>query len=244
MTEENTSEMATDAPELHDPDLWGALTDRERREALARAMSDALKDAPGVKGTRIEVGPVERPYDYTAVAETDVGDLRTPLWSHARATVFCDPSIHPANRRQLAPAAEVERAVDRLRRRLAVPFTLEARGLTLRLEPEPGVERTWTAERSRFRNRTAVSREDVVTAKAAEMDVRDLLAHFYTGPSLRAVGDDGTAFLLPPSSDEEGRIVSLCPACGRWHEGTTSPCPACGAATEVVVAARPPRRVG
>jgi hypothetical protein len=244
MTEEDTSDMATDAPELHDPDLWGALSDRERREVLARAMADALRDAPGVKGARIEVGPVERPYDYTAVAETDVGDLRTPLWSHARATVFCDPSIHPANRRQLAPAAEVERAADRLRRRLAVPFTLEARGLTLKLEPEPGVERTWTAERSRFRNRTAVSREDVVTAKAAEMDVRDLLAHFYTGPSLRAIDDDGTAFLLPASSDEEGRIVSLCPACGRWHEGAASPCPACGAATEVVVAARPPRRVG
>jgi hypothetical protein len=236
--------MATDAPELNEPDLWRALSDRERREALARAMADALLDAPGVKGARVEVGPVERPYDYTAVAETDVGDLRTPLWSHARASVFCDPSIHPANRRQLAPAAEVERAADRLRRRLAVPFTLEARGLTLRLEPEPGVERTWTAERSRFRNRTAVSREDVVTAKAAEMDVRDLLAHFYTGPSLRAVAEDGTAFLLPASHEEEGRMVSLCPACGRWHEGGASPCPDCGAATEVVVAARLPRRVG
>jgi hypothetical protein len=236
--------MPTNAPELHDPDLWCALGDRERRETLARAMLDALQGAPGVTGARIEVGPVERPYDYTAVAETDVGDLRTPLWSHARATVFCDPSIHPANRKQLAPAAEVERAAERLRRRLAVPFTLEARGLTLTLEPEPGVERTWTAERSRFRNRTAVSREDVVTAKSAEVDVRDLLAHFYTGPSLRAVGEDGTAFLLPASQEEEGRTVSLCPACGRWQEGSASPCPACGAATEVVVAARPPRRVG
>jgi len=236
--------MSTYAPELHDPDLWSALSVRERREALARALADALRDAPGVKGARVETGPVERPYDYTAVAETDVGDLRTPLWSHARASIFCDPSIHPANRRQLAPAVEVERAAERLRRRLAVPFTLEARGLTLKLEPEPGVERTWTAERSRFRNRTAVTREDVVTAKAAETDVRDLLAHFYTGPSLRAVGEDGTAFLLPASHDEEGRTVSLCPACGRWHEGAASACPACGAAAEVVVVARAPRRVG
>src|SRR4051812_43456233 len=176
--------MATDAPpQLHHPDLWGALDDRERREALARAMFDALRDAPGVKGARIEVGPVERPYDYTAVIETDVGDLRTPLWSHARATIFCDPSIHSANRKQLAPALEVDRAAERLRRRLGVPFTLESRGLTLKLEPEPGVERTWTAERSRFRSRTAVSREDVVAAAPAEIDVRDLLRHFYTGPS-------------------------------------------------------------
>jgi hypothetical protein len=236
--------MPTDAPELLDPDLWCPLSDRERRELLAHAVFAALRDAPGVTGARIEVGPVERPYDYTAVVETDVGDLRTPLWSHARAVIFCDPSIHVANRKQLAPAIEVGRAAERLRRRLAVPFTLESRGLTLKLGPEPGVERTWTAERSRFRNRTAVSREDVVTAKTEDVDVRDLLAHFYTGPSLRAVGDDGTAFLLPAAQDEEGRTVSLCPACGRWHEGAASPCPACGAATEVVVAARPPRRAG
>src|SRR4051812_17737915 len=170
--------MATDTAELHEPDLWSALSDRERREALARTLGDALRDAPGVKGARIEVGPVDRPYDYTAVVETDVGDLRTPLWSHAKATIFCDPSVHAANRKQLAPAAEVERAAGRLRRRLAVPFTLETRGLTLALEPEPGVARTWTAERSRFRSRTAVTREDVVTAKAEDGDVRDLLAHF------------------------------------------------------------------
>ena len=233
--------MATDA--LHDPDLWSALSDRERREALASALLDALRGAPGVKGARIEVGPVERPYDYTAVAETDVGDLRTPLWSHARATIFCDASIHPANRRQLAPAAEVERAAERLRRRLAVPFTFEARGLTLKLEPEPGVERTWTAERSRFRNRTAVSREDVVTAASGDTDVRDLLAHFYTGPSLRAVGEDGTAFLLPGQSDEDGRTVSLCSACDRWHDGDVPQCTGCGAPTDVVVVARrAPRR--
>jgi hypothetical protein len=236
--------MPMDAPELRDPDIWSALSDRERRDALARALGDALEGAPGVKGARVESGPVERPYDYTAVAETDVGDLRTPLWSHARASVFCDPSIHPANRQQLAPAKEVALAAERLRRRLAVPFNLEARGLTLTLEPEPGVERTWTAERSRFRNRTAVSREDVVTASAADMDVRDLLAHFYTGPSLRAVADDGTAFLLAASQDEEGRRVSLCAACGRWSEGAADRCEACGASTEVVVVTRSPRRVG
>lgn len=236
--------MPIDLPELTDPDLWSALSDRERRDLLARALQAALEGAPGVSGARVEAGPVERPYDYTAVAETDVGDLRTPLWSHARAQVFCDPSIHSANRLQLAPAAEVERAADRLRRRLAVPFTLEARGLTLTLEPEPGVERTWTAERSRFRNRTAVSREDVVTSPASEVDVRDLLRHFYTGPSLRAVGADGAAFLLPAASDEEGRTVSLCPACGRWHDGDVATCPECSAATEIVVVARQPRRRG
>jgi len=236
--------MPTHAPELLDPDLWCPLTDRERRELLARAVHDALRDAPGVTGARIEVGPVERPYDYTAVVETDVGDLRTPLWSHARATIFCDPSIHVANRKQLAPAIDLERAAERLRRRLAVPFTLESRGLTLKLEPEPGVERTWTAERSRFRSRTAVSREDVVTAKTEEVDVRDLLAHFYTGPSLRAVAEDGTAFLLRAQGEEEGRLVTLCVACGKWTEGSAAACPDCAGPTEVVMAVRPPRRVG
>jgi hypothetical protein len=229
-------------PELLDPDLWCPLSDRERRELLARALLEALEGAPGVRGTRIEVGPVDRPYDYTAVAETDVGDLKTPLWSDARARIFCDPSIHAANRRQLAPGPEVERAAERLRRRLAVPFTLETRGLTLKMEPETDVERTWTAERSRFRNRTAVTREDVVTAKAAEGDVRDLLAHFYTGPSLRAVAEDGTAFLLPAATEEEGRLVTLCLACRRWEEGATATCTECGGPVEVVMASRPARR--
>jgi hypothetical protein len=236
--------MPTDTPELLEPDLWCPMTDGARRELLARAVFDALRDAPGVTGARIEVGPVERPYDYTAVIETDVGDLRTPLWSHARATIFCDPSIHSANRKQLAPALEVDRAAERLRRRLGVPFTLESRGLTLKLEPEPGVERTWTAERSRFRSRTAVSREDVVTAKTEEVDVRDLLAHFYTGPSLRAVADDGTAFLLRAQGEEEGRLITLCVKCGRWQEGAAAECPDCAGPTEVVMAVRPPRRTG
>ena len=228
-------------PELLDPDLWCPLSPAERRELLARALYDAIQDAPGVGGARIEIGPVDRPFDYTAVAETDVGDLKTALWSNARSMIFCDASIHSANRRQLAPGPEVERAADRLRRRLTVSYTLESRGLTLKMEPEPQVERTWTAERARFRNRTAVTREDVVT-NAAEVDVRDLLAHFYSGPSLRAVGEDGTAFLLPAATEEEGRHITLCIACGRWEEGSHDRCSTCDGPVESVVASRPARR--
>jgi hypothetical protein len=231
----------TPHPELLDPDLWCPLSPAERREILTRALLDALQEAPGVRGTRIEIGPVDRPYDYVAVAETDVGDMKTPLWSHARSMIFCDPSIHPANRRQLAPGPEVERAAERLRRRLSVSYTLEARGLTLKMESEPQVERTWTAERARFRNRTAVTREDVVL-NAAEVDVRDLLAHFYSGPSLRVVGEDGTAFLLPAATEEEGRLVTLCVACGRWEEGSQAQCIHCGGAVENLLASRPARR--
>jgi hypothetical protein len=228
-------------PELLDPELWCPLPLRERRALLAAALLDALEGAPGVRGTRIEVGPVERPYDFTAVAETDVGDLRTPLWSHARAEVFCDPSIHAANRAQLAPAKAIQEAASRLRTRLAVSFTLESRGLTLRQEVEPGVERIWTAERSRFRNRTAVTREDVV-ANPGDVDVRDLLAHFYTGPALRVVGEDGTAFLLSAAPEAEGPLVTLCHACHRWAQGGEGTCAECGGPSEVVMAVRPPRR--
>ena len=228
-------------PELSDPDLWCPLSERERRDLLADALRDALAGASGVEDVVVEPGTVERPCDYTAVVEADVGRLRTPLWSDARARIFCDPSVHPANRRQLAPGPEVERAAARLRSRLEVRFTLESRGLSLVYSPEPGVERTWTAERARFRDRTAVSREDVV-AKAGEVDLRDLLAHFYTGPSLRAVGEDGTAFLLPGSAEEEGRLVTLCSGCGRWEEGPHSACPTCGAAADTLLAVRPPRR--
>jgi hypothetical protein len=231
----------TPRPELLDPELWCPLSFRERRELLAAALLDALEGASGVRGTRIEVGPVDRPYDLTAVVETDVGDLRTPLWSHARAEVFCDPSIHAANRGQLAPGKSLAEAAARLRTRLAVPFTLESRGLTLRQEVEPGVERSWTAERSRFRNRTAVTREDVV-ANPGDVDVRDLLAHFYTGPALRLVGADGTAFLLPAAPEAEGPLVTLCPACQRWAEGGEGSCAECGGPAEVVLAVRPPRR--
>ena len=230
-----------DFPELLDPDLWCPLGNHERRDLLARALLDALRDEPGVQDTRIEAGPVDRPYDYTAVVETDVGNLKTPLWSHARAQIFCDPSIHPANRRQLAPGLDLQRAAERLRARLNVGFTLEARGLTLSLTPEAGVERTWTAERARFRDRTAVTREDVI-AKAGEVDLRDLLAHFYSGPSLRVQAEDGTAFLLPGASEEEGRLVTLCPACHRWTEGATDACASCGGPVETVLAARPTRR--
>ena len=233
--------MTTSAPELLEPALWAALSDRERRDLLARTLLERLRDAPGVRDARIEVGPMDRPYDYTAVVETDVGDLKTPLWSHARASIFIDPSIHEANRRQLAPGPELERAAERLRGRLAVPFALESRGLTVTLTPETGVQRTWTAERARFRNRTAVTREDVV-ANAAEVDVRDLLAHFYTGPSLRMVAGDGTAFLLPAASEEEGRLVTLCVPGRHWADGSHAACPECGGATEVVMAARPARR--
>ncbi|HEX2076379.1 MAG TPA: hypothetical protein VHG08_01685 [Longimicrobium sp.] len=228
-------------PELLDPDLWCPLTDRARRDLLARALLDALQGAPGVRDTRIEAGTVERPYDYTAVVETDVGDLKTPLWSHARAQIFCDPSIHSANRKQLAPGLDLRRAAERLRSRLDARFSLESRGLTLTLSPEPGVQRTWTAERARFRDRTAVTREDVIE-KAADVDLRDLLAHFYTGPSLRAAAADGTAFLLPAASEEEGRLVTLCPACQRWAEGAHAACPECGGPAEAVLAARPARR--
>lgn len=233
--------MSTPTSALSDPDRWAALSDRERRDLLAAALLDALEGAPGVRGTRIEVGPVDRPYDLTAVAETDVGDLRTPLWSHARAVIFVDESIHPANRGQLAPAGAVREAAERLRSRLAVPFTLEARGLTATLAPESGVERTWAAERSRFRNRTAVTREDVV-ANAADVDLRDLLAHFYTGPSLRMVAADGSAFLLPAAPEAEGPLVSLCRACHRFAEGAAATCEECGGPAETVMAVRPPRR--
>ena len=232
---------AMSRPELFDPDLWSPLSDRERRDLLAAALMEALEGAPGLQGTRIEVGPVERPYDLAAVAETDVGDMRTPLWSHARANVFTDPSIHPANRKQLAPGKALEAAAERLRARMSVPFTLESRGLTVTLALEPGVERTWAAERSRFRNRTAVTREDVI-ANPADVDLRDLLAHFYTGPSLRMVAGDGSAFLLPAAPEAEGPLVSLCPACHRWAEGSVEACPECGGAVETVMAVRPPRR--
>jgi hypothetical protein len=226
-------------PDLHDPDAWCPLSFDERRAALAHALLDALGDAPGVREVAVEAGTVGREYDLTALVETDVGRLRTPLWSHTRAVIFCDASVHPANRRQLAPALAVREAADRLRRRLAARFTLESRGLTVTLSPEDGVTRTWTAERSLFLNRTAVTREDHVHRPAPDLDVRDLLAHFYTGPSLRLVGEDGTAFLLPARSEVEGPLVTLCRACGHWSDGAHGSCPHCGGPAEVVVAARP-----
>lgn len=228
--------------DLTDPEAWCGLPFAEHRAALAAAVSRALGPPDFVTAVEIEAGTLGREYDLTAAVHTDVGVLRAPLWSHARATVFCDPSVHPANRRQLSPAAAVDEAVASLRPRLAVPFALESRGLTVTLSPEAGVERVWTAERSRFRNRTAVTREDTVRNAAEDLDVRDLLTHFYSGPSLRVQGGDGEAFLLRAGSEVEGRIVSLCEACGRWSSGSAESCPECGAPTDVVVAARPPRR--
>ena len=229
------------AVDLNDPEGWSSLSFSERREAIAESLREALADAPGVIEVVVEAGTTGREYDFTAMVETDVGRLRTPLWSHARAAIFGDPSVHPANRRQLAPAPAVVEAADRLRRRLAVPFALESRGLTVTVAEEEGVERVWIAERSLFRNRTAVVREDRVTNAAPDIDLRDLLAHFYTGPSLRLVGEGADPFLLPAASEAEGPRISLCAGCGRWFEGVHEECPACGAATDVVVAARPAR---
>jgi hypothetical protein len=227
---------------FYEPELWCGRSFAEHRALLAGALLRAFAGEPVVTGAAIQVGPVERPYDLTATLETDVGPLRTPLWSHARATIYCDVSIHPANRKQLAPGLALQQAVDRLRRRLAVPYALESRGLTVTLSPEEGVERVWSAERSLFRGKTSVTREDRI-ARAGELDLRDLLAHFYSGPALRLVSEDGAAFLLPAASeDPDGRLVSLCHRCSHWAEEPQAECPQCGAATEVVLAARPARR--
>jgi hypothetical protein len=227
---------------LFDPEPWCDQSLAEHRRILAEALLTELEGEPGVTGTSIQVGPVERPYDLTAVAETDVGPLRTPLWSHARANVFCDASIHPANRRQLAPGFALREAADRLRRRLAVSFTLESRGLTVTMSPEEGVERVWSAERSLFRGRTAVSREDRI-AKAGEVDLRDLLAHFYSGPALRLVGEDGTAFLLPAAAeDADGTLISLCHRCKHWSDEPGTDCRHCGGPVDVCSVTRPARR--
>jgi hypothetical protein len=228
--------------DLLDPDLWCALSFLDQRARLADAIRADLASSPGVQDVLVEAGARGAEYDLTVAVQTDVGKLRTPLWSHARAMIFCDPSVHPANRRQLAPGLAVREAADRLRRRLNVPFSLESRGLTLQLSPEDGVERVWTAERSLFRNRTAVTREDRVLDPAPDLDVRDLLAHFYVGPSLRLVGADGQALLLPASVEVEGPTISLCPSCSRWSDGAQTACPSCGSAVDVVIAARPPKR--
>lgn len=227
---------------LFEPEVWCGLPLAERRSALADAIREGLGEGYGVQSVTIAIGPIDREYDLTVVVETDVGRLRTELWSHARAQIFCDESVHPANRRQLGPAIAVREAVDRLRRRLAVPYSLESRGLTVQQDLEDGVTRTWTAEHSRFRKRTAVTREDLVE-RAADLDVRDLLAHFYTGPSLRLVSDEGEPFLLGEGGEVEGEMITLCRACSHWSAGSVAECPKCGSsAVESVIAARPPRR--
>jgi hypothetical protein len=228
--------------DLLDPDDWCSLSFLDQRARIARSIYEEIKGSPGVKEVVVEAGSQGREYDLTVAVHTDVGTLRTPLWSHARATIFCDPSVHAANRRQLAPILAVREAAERLRRRLDVPYSLESRGLTVQLAPEDGVERVWTAERSLFRNRTAVTREDRVLNAAPDLDVRDLLAHFYVGPSLRLVNADGEAFLLPPAVEVEGPTVSLCQSCSRWHDGALESCPSCGGPVDVVIAARPPKR--
>lgn len=228
--------------DLSDPQAWCGLSFAEQRRELAAAVSRQLGPPDFVTDLQVESGTLGREFDLTVAVHTDVGVLRAPLWSHARATIFCDPSVHPSNRAQLAPSLAVDECVARLEPRLSVPFALESRGLTLTMSVEEGVERTWTAERSRFRNRTAVTREDVVRNAADDVDVRDLLTHFYSGPSLRVQGEDGQAFLVREASETEGPVVSLCEACGRWSRGSADQCPECGAATEVVIAARPPRR--
>jgi hypothetical protein len=230
-----------DGSELNDPQRWCGLNFAEHRRHLADALAAELSDQEFVSEVVIEAGSVGREYDLTAAVRTDVGTLRTALWSHARAMIHCDASVHPANRAQFAPMLAVREAADRLRRRLAVPYALESRGLTITLHPEDGVERLWTAERSKFRNRTAVTREDRVL-NAGEVDIRDLLAHFYTGPSLRMVSEGGEAMLLPEASEVEGTLVSLCHACGRFRTGSHDRCAECDGVSEVVVAARPSRR--
>jgi hypothetical protein len=110
------------------------------------------------------------------------------------------------------------------------------------MSPEPGVERVWTADRSRFRGRTAVTREDHVE-KAAEVDLRNLLAHFYTGPALRCVDAEGNAFLLPAAAEpEQGPLVTLCQQCHHWSKGAQAACPECGGPADVVAAVRSVRR--
>lgn len=224
------------------PDSWCALSFQERRDVLAAELLDLLQDLEGVQQVTIEAGPAGREYDFTAAVDTDVGRLRAPLWSHARAIIFCDSSIHEANRQQIGPDHALAETAARLRSRLAVPYALESRGLTITMPLEGGVTRTWTAEHSRFRKRTAVTREDLVE-NAGDLDVRDLLAHFYTGPALRLTSGEGEAILLPAASDADGPLVTLCSACGRWEEGSQPTCTHCGsAAVDIVVAARPPRR--
>ena len=79
---------------------------------------------------------------------------------------------------------------------------------------------------------------------SSDVDLRELLADSYVGPSMRLVGDDGTTFLLPEATEVEGPLISLCHACNSWFQDAHTACPKCQAVTDVVVAARPPRRIG
>jgi hypothetical protein len=226
---------------LTDPDRWGELPLAEQRRLLAEAVRTELDGTAPVEAVEIEIGPVERPYDLTIAVCTEVGTLRAPLWSHARASLFTDRSVHPENRRRFAPGEALREALELLRPRLAVPYALETRGLQVTYRPADGVERTWSAERSLFRGKTAVVREDRIE-DPGEADLRELLARHYAGPSLRVVGDDGTAFLLPGSAEiADGALVSLCPRCRKWEEGVVERCPECGSPVDTLLATRPPR---
>jgi hypothetical protein len=227
---------------LFDPDVWCTRTFPEHRELLANALLLELAAPAGVVGANIQVGPVHAPYDLTAAVETDVGVLRTALWSHARAEIFCDPSVHRENRSRFAPGHALKAAAQVLLRRIAVPVKLESRGLTLALQLEDTLERVWSAEKSLFRGKTAVIREDRIS-DPGEADLRELLAHHYTGPSLRLTLEDGSALFLPGAGDDsEGPLVSLCVRCNRWEEGVLERCAACESPVEVVHASRPARR--
>jgi hypothetical protein len=234
--------MTNTAVDAFSMEGWARLSLAERRSALAAAMKEELRGRDEVTEIVIEIGPRSREYDLTVAIGTDVGRMRTALWTHARAMIFTDPSIHPANRAAFGPLPAIRDAADRLLRRLAVEYRLESRGLTMTLSPEPGVERTWTAEHSTFRRKTAVTREDRVD-RAGDVDVRDLLAHFYTGPSLRLVSESGEPFLLPAATEAEGPLVALCHACHAWTEGSADACAACGSdKVDVVVVTRPTGR--
>lgn len=227
---------------LTDPDRWAAADMPARRRALESALAAALGDRPEVVELRVEWGPPGRPYDLVAAVVTDVGVLRAPFWSQARAELFADASVHPANRQAFAPAPALERAVAALRRRLAVPARLESRGLVLRWEIAPGVERVWAAERSRWRGHAVVVREERI-ADPGDADLPALLRDRYTGPALRVVPEGGSPFFLPEQADPDaGPLVSLCPACHRWAEGAQERCPHCGGPVDVRVAIRPTRR--
>jgi hypothetical protein len=243
MTETDAQDPAL--PDELLPAHWCALTFGQRRDIVLGILTAGLESAGFasiITGVRIEPGPIGREYDLTAVVETEVGRLRTPLWSHARAGLYCDESLHLSNRLRFNPATAVQEAVARLRTRLAVPFRLESRGLTFSIPGENGAERNWTAEHSLFRKRTAVVREDRVE-DASDVDVRDLLARFYTGPSLRLVDESGAAFFLRGADEVEGPTITLCHSCGHWSEGSGNACSACGSASvDTVIAARVPTR--
>ena len=86
-----------------EPQVWCEQTFSEHRSVLAEELRKRLSDADCITEVTIEAGTVGREYDLTAAVRTDVGTLRTPLWSHARAMIYCDGSVHPANREQFAP---------------------------------------------------------------------------------------------------------------------------------------------